>query len=112
MTNIEFTKKDLEEVAKLSRLHLDENEKEKFLEEMKEVLNYVGQVAEMTTGNVENSGGENYGKQFENSVNKNTVRDDNVLNEANSYTKDLLNDAPEVEDSFIKVSQVLDKHKK
>ncbi len=112
MSNIEFKKEDLENVAMLSRLSLTEEEKEKFLEQMKEVLEYVGQVSEMASGDMENSGGENYGKQFENSVNKNTIREDNVLNEANSYTEVLLNDAPEVEGNFIKVSQVLDKHKK
>ena len=73
MSNIEFTKKDLEDVATLSRLHLEEDEKEKFLGQMKEVLEYVGQVSEMASENVENSGGANYGKQFENSVNKNGI---------------------------------------
>jgi aspartyl/glutamyl-tRNA(Asn/Gln) amidotransferase C subunit len=112
MSNIEFKKEDLENVAMLSRLALSEKEKEIFLEQMKEVLEYVGQVSEMASGDIENSGGVNYGKQFENSINKNTIREDNVLNEANSYTEVLLNDAPEVEENFIKVSQVLDKHKK
>ena len=112
MSNIEFTKKDLEDVATLSRLHLKEDEKEKFLGQMKEVLEYVGQVSEMASENVENSGGANYGKQFENSVNKNVVREDIVLNEANSNTEDLLNNAPTREGNFVRVSQVLDKHKK
>lgn len=112
MSKIEFTKKDLEDVATLSRINLKEEEKEKFLGQMKEVLEYVGQVSEMASENVENSGGVNYGKQFENSVNKNIMREDIVLNEANSNTEDLLTDAPEREGNFVKVSQVLDKHKK
>lgn len=112
MSNIEFTKKDLESVATLSRLHLEESEKEKFLGQMKEVLEYVGQVSEMASENVENSGGVNYAKQFENSANKNIVREDIVLNEANSNTEDLLSDAPAREGNFVRVSQVLDKHKK
>ena len=51
--NIEFTKKDLENVAMLSRLSLIEEEKDKFLGEMKEILSYIGQVSEMASGNVE-----------------------------------------------------------
>ncbi len=109
--NVEFTKEDLENVAMLSRLHLSEEEKEKFLGQMKEVLEYVGQVRDMANAGVESSGGENYGKQFENSVNKNIMRDDLVLNEANKYTEILLEDAPARKDNFVKVSQVLDKHK-
>lgn len=112
MSNIEFKKEDLENVAMLSRLSLSNEEKDTFLGQMKEVLEYVGQVSDMASDDIENSGGANYGNQFENSVNKNTVREDNVLNNPNSYTEVLLNDAPEIEGSFIKVSQVLDKHKK
>lgn len=112
MSKIGFTKKDLEDVASLSRLHLKEEEKEKFLIQMKEVLEYVGKVSEIANENVENSGGINYSKQFENSVNKNIMREDIVLNEANNNTEDLLNDAPTREGNFVRVSQVLDKHKK
>ena len=70
MSNIEFTKKDLENVATLSRLSLTEEEKEKFLGEMKEILNYVGQVSEMAVGGIESSGGTEYGNQFLDSFNK------------------------------------------
>lgn len=111
MSNIEFTKKDLENVATLSRLHLNDEEKEKFLVQMKEILDYVGQVSEMADGSVEASGGENYGKQFDNSYNRDTVREDIVINPAHEYTEALLENAPARKDNFIKVSQVLDKHK-
>ena len=112
MSNIEFTKKDLENVAMLSRLNLSEKEKEKFLIEMQEILAYVGQVSEMASGNVESSGGENYRKQFIDSQNRDKTREDIVLNEGGSNTEILLADAPAREKDFVKVSQVLDKHKK
>lgn len=110
--NIEFTKEDLEKVAMLSRLSLTEEEKEKFLGQMKEILGYVGQISDMSDESVEASGGEHYGDQFENSINKNIMRNDEILNEAESYTEKILEDAPNREGKFIKVSQVLDKHKK
>lgn len=111
MANIEFTKKDLEHVALLSRLSLTEEEKEKFVGQMKEVLEYVGQISEMANGDIEASGGEGYGKRFLDSLNKNILREDNVLNEANSYTEALLENAPIRNGDYIEVSQVLDKHK-
>lgn len=111
MSKIEFTKEDLENVATLSRLHLTEAEKGKFLGEMKDILEYVGQVSEMTNGNVESSGGENYGKQFIDSINKNMVREDNVLTNPNEYTEALLENAPIRNGDYVEVSQVLDKHK-
>lgn len=112
MSNIEFTKKDLENVAMLSRLSLTEVEKEKFLLEMKEILNYVGQVADMAGGNLESSGGATYGDQFINSFNKNSWREDAILNQGGEYTEKLLRNAPDRQGDFVKVSQVLDKHKK
>lgn len=112
MSNIEFKKEDLENVALLARLDLKEGEKDKFLVEIKEILEYIGQVSNMASSQVENSGGVNYGKQFENSTNKNITREDLVLNEANNYTSSLLANAPAREGDFIKVPQVLNKHKK
>ncbi|MEI6352865.1 MAG: Asp-tRNA(Asn)/Glu-tRNA(Gln) amidotransferase subunit GatC [Candidatus Nomurabacteria bacterium] len=111
-SNIQFTKEDLEKVATLSRLSLTEEEKEKFLVEMQEILAYVGQVSDMASGDIESSGGSGYGNQFINSVNKNEMREDEILNQSNEYTERLLNDAPDRKDDFVKVSQVLDKHKK
>lgn len=109
MSNIEFTKKDLENVAMLSRLSLTEEEKEKFLVEMKEILNYVGQVGEMASGNIESSGGASYGNQFINSFNKDEMREDAILNEGGEYTEKLLADAPERKDDFVKVGKVIKK---
>jgi aspartyl-tRNA(Asn)/glutamyl-tRNA(Gln) amidotransferase subunit C len=109
MSNIEFTKEDLENVAMLSRLSLIEEEKEKFLNEMKEILNYVGQVGEMARGNLESSGGETYGDQFLNSFNKNEMREDAILNQGGEYTEKLLANAPDRQGDFVKVSKVIKK---
>ncbi len=109
MSNIEFTKKDLENVAMLSRLSLTEEEKEKFLIEMKEILNYVSQVGEMAGGNLKSSGGETYGDQFLNSFNKNEMREDAILNQGGEYTEKLLADAPDRQGDFVKVSKVIKK---
>lgn len=111
MSKIEFTKEDLENVANLARLKLTEEEKSKFLVEMQEVLEYVGQVSEMASEDIEASGGESYGERFKNSANKDRVREDNVLTEANEYTEALLENAPIRNGDYVEVSQVLNKHK-
>ena len=109
MSNIEFTKKDLENVATLSRLSLTEEEKEKFLIEMKDILHYVGQVGDIAKGNLESSGGSSYGNQFINSFNKNEMREDAILNQGGEYTEKLLVDAPDRQGDFVKVSKVIKK---
>ncbi len=111
MSKINITKQELENIAHLSRISLREEEKEKFLEEIKDILNYTEEVSKIENKKNQISGGENYSKQFENAINKNTIRDDLITNKANEYTESLLENAPEREDAFIKVSQVLDKHK-
>ncbi len=109
MSNIEFTKEDLENVATLSRLSLTEVEKDKFLTEMKEILNYVGQVADMAGENIESSGGAAYGDQFLDSFNKDEMREDAILNQGGDYTEKLLSDAPDRQGDFVKVSKVIKK---
>ena len=53
MSNIDFKKEDLENIVMLSRLSLSEEEKDTFLVQMKEILEYVGQVSEMTNEGLE-----------------------------------------------------------
>lgn len=113
MSKIEFKKEDLENVAKLSRLKVSEGEADKLLIQMREILNYIGLVSEITKGihNL-NSGSDGYGEQFVNTYNRNMIREDRALTEGNFYKKEILEDAPKSEDGFIVVSQVLAKHKK
>ena len=48
-----ITVKDVEHVAKLARLELTEEEKEKFTRQLGDVLKYVDQMNEVDTANVE-----------------------------------------------------------
>ena len=48
-----ITVKDVEHVAKLARLELTEEEKEKFTRQLGDVLKYVDQMNEVDTSNVE-----------------------------------------------------------
>ena len=109
MSNIDFTKEDLEKVATLSRLTIPENEKEEFVNKMKKVLEYIEEVNSINSEGINNSGEENYSKQFENTFNKDMMRDENLSNQGGEYTKDILENAPAMENNFIKVSKVIKK---
>ncbi len=111
MSKVEFKKEDLENVAKLSRLSINENEADKLLFQIKEILNYVGLVSEIANNGTSSSGGAGYGEQFVDTYNKNVIREDRALTEGNFYTKNILENSPKSENNYIVVSQVLAKHK-
>ena len=109
-----LSKEDLEKVALLSRLSLTESEKEKLLGQINRILGFVGQVRDLVDTGVESSGGENYGKQFESTQNKNRTRVDEIEieNGGGKFSEVLLSGTPSRLGDFVEVSQVLDKHKK
>jgi len=108
----EFTKEGLEKVAMLSRLSLTDSEKEKFLGEIKDILNFVSHIQDMATTETQSSDGKEYGEQFVNSVNKNIMREDKIENQGGEYTEEILANAPVRVGNFIEVTQVLEKFRK
>lgn len=111
MSEAKLTTEDLAGVAKLARLKLTEAELTQFTKEIGGVLEYASQVSAITEKNVEVSGEDGYSDQFSDSVNKGAVREDTISSSSLKTRQELLDDAPAVKDNFIKVSQVLDKHK-
>ena len=93
---MEFTVRDLENLAELARIELKEGEKDKMLEDFKSILNYVGEINKV-------SGTET----SEKSVTRNVVRDDIVANNSNEKAATLLDEAPDKENGFVKVTKVL-----
>ena len=112
MPKTEFTKADIEQVAKLARLNLSDTKIVEFTKAIGEVLSYAAQVSDISENNVEVSGSDGYGDQFIKSPNKDTVREDLISECSKKSRQEILLDAPATLDNFIKVSQVLDKHKK
>lgn len=111
MTQTKLTVEDLEQVAKLARLKLTPEELTQFTKEIGGVLEYASQVSAISERNAEVSGEDGYADQFSESVIKDTVREDVISSSSEKTLKELLADAPEVKDNFIKVTQVLAKHK-
>ncbi len=91
-----ITIKDVEHVAKLARLELTEEEKELYTKQLGAVLEYVNQMNEVDTSNVEPM------TQVINFVN--VMREDKVVYE---HTKEeLLKNAPQEEDGFFRVPKI------
>ena len=91
-----ITVKDVEHVAKLARLELNDAEKEKFTKQLGDVLKYVEQMNEVDTTNV---------KPMAHAFDiVNVMREDKVVSEI--ARDELLKNAPEEENGFFKVPKI------
>ena len=88
--------KDVEHVAKLARLELTEDEKEKFSKQLGDILTYVEQMNKIDTTNVE---------PMSHAIPLvNVMREDEIVSE---QTKDeLMANAPAKEDGFFRVPKI------
>ena len=91
-----ITVKDVEHVAKLARLNLTEEEKEKFTSQLGDVLKYVEQMNEVDTSDVEPM---SHAIDF-----VNVMREDEVKYEQTK--EELMKNAPDAEDGFFKVPKI------
>jgi aspartyl-tRNA(Asn)/glutamyl-tRNA(Gln) amidotransferase subunit C len=91
-----ITIKDVEHVAKLARLELTEEEKEKFTGQLGAVLEYVNQMNEVDTSDVEPMA---HAIDF-----SNVMREDKVVYEQTK--EELMKNAPYEEDGFFRVPKI------
>lgn len=91
-----ITIKDVEHVAKLARLELTDEEKELYTQQLGAVLEYVNQMNEVDTSNVEPM------TQVVDFVN--VMREDKVVYEQTK--EELLKNAPEEENGFFRVPKI------
>lgn len=91
-----ITKKQVEHVAKLARLSFDEEEKEKFADQLGKIIAYVDQLNELDTTDVE---------PMDQAVPKtNVMRDDVVVDTKN--LDDIIKNAPAEEDGYFRVPRI------
>ena len=91
-----ITKNDIEHLAKLARIGLDEDEKDSMTKELDSILGYVGQINEVS--------GEIKGERPKL---KNVMREDIVTHAREEYTEKLLGNAPQREGNYVKVKKIL-----
>lgn len=92
-----ITKKDVEHIAALAKLKFSEEEKEKFLHQLNVILEYIDQLNEVPTDNVE---------PLHHAVElSNVMRDDRI--DSHSTTEEALKNAPQRTEQFFKVPKVI-----
>ena len=97
-----LTKKEVEKIAELARLKLEEKEKEKFAEDLSSVIGYIQKLSEVNVEKVEPMTG---GTDLE-SI---TRQDDETKSISDPQTrKQILNAAPDREDDYFKVPSILE----
>ncbi len=91
-----FTEADLDNLSRLARIDIKEEEKQKMLADMQAILGYVSEINEV----------EGERTQGEETL-FNVVREDVVTHETGSNTDVILANAPFVKDGYVEVMQVL-----
>jgi aspartyl/glutamyl-tRNA(Asn/Gln) amidotransferase C subunit len=94
---MQFTEKDLDTLSSLSRIDIDPTEKSRMLEDVRAILGYISEINSVE----ESSRGKEEYQLF------NVVREDAVTTETGSKTASLLNEAPNSQDGYVQVKQVL-----
>lgn len=90
--------KDVEHVAKLARLELTEGDKQRFTNQLTNILGYIEKLSEIDTANVE--------PMMHAVPDENVVRQDIVI-ESTSHDE-IMQNAPEKEGNFFKVKKVIE----
>jgi len=90
--------KEIEKLAALARIKMEDAEKEQFGKDIDAILGYVDTIktAEVSLDQSATVGAV-----------KNVLRDDAQANESGAHTEALLNEAPQREDDYIQVKKIL-----
>lgn len=89
---------DIEKLAKLSRLELRDEEKQGVLKDLQSILGYVSEINSVVASTEERSISDL----------RNVVRADENPHTRGEFTEDILNNAPDKQDGYIKVKQVFE----
>lgn len=91
-----MTHEEIKKLGFLARIEVSQEEIVRFAGDMDNILNFIQQIESVDISNVATS------YRF-----KNITREDNDPYEKGQFTQDLLREAPETLDSFIKVKKIL-----
>jgi aspartyl-tRNA(Asn)/glutamyl-tRNA(Gln) amidotransferase subunit C len=87
---------EIKKLGDLARIEVSETEIAQFKQNLESILAYVDQIQNADVGDVE-----------EVHMVKNVVREDDNMIPTGTYTEDILNEAPDAKDGFIKVKKIL-----
>jgi aspartyl-tRNA(Asn)/glutamyl-tRNA(Gln) amidotransferase subunit C len=90
--------KDIEKLAKLARIKLTEEEKERLLKEIDPILGYVNQLKEVSSI---------VGEEKKVGDHRNIMREDSDSNNPGFVTEEIVKNMPDSQDNLLKVKKVL-----
>lgn len=94
---------EIKKLADLARIDMSEEEMLEIAKDFKSILAYVDQIKEVSkNGNLQSISNDK-----NNYFIRNVGRDDIVTNKGGEFTQDILADAPDTKDGFLKVKQIL-----
>lgn len=96
-----MNKNEVQKLAKLARVYIEDSEAETLSHEFENILNYVGEIKEANLGTSE------IGVENKELVLKNVMREDTLPHEPGLYTKELLREVPQTEAGFVKAKKIL-----
>lgn len=94
-----MNKEEVKHLATLARLKLTEEEIEKYAKDLGGILDYIEKIKEVSDV------GEDF--KIENASIRNVMREDIEPILPGTYTDDLLKEAPEIKDGYVKVKKIL-----
>ncbi len=97
---MQFRKKDIEYIEKLTRIKLSEQERGELVLQLTKILNYVNKLKEVNTDKI------SYDGYLQESSKKNVLRKDEVKQSLSN--KEVLENAPQKEGDFFKVAKIID----
>jgi aspartyl-tRNA(Asn)/glutamyl-tRNA(Gln) amidotransferase subunit C len=97
---MKITRKDVDYVARLARLKLSDEEKEKFALQLEAIISHIDQLKELDTTNIQPT---SHILDL-----KNAWREDNALRSSEELLEDILKNAPAREGNFFKVKKVME----
>ncbi len=89
--------KEIENLTRLCRIELSDDEKRELSGEMDSILDFVDQIQTVEVGDKKRTVGKL----------RNVMREDVDPHESGLYTKDILEEAPKTENGYIKVKKIL-----
>ena len=92
-------KEDIEHLASLARIKLTEEEKDGLVDDLSSIVSYVSEVSEIASDDIDSE--PEVGARF------NVFRKDEVTNEADQFTDDILAEMPDTDGRYMKVKKIL-----
>lgn len=89
--------KDIEALAKLARIEIEEDQKKGLIKDLEAVLGYVSDVQNASDVKVEHIAG----------TLRNVMREDANPHASGLFTKDIIAEAPSEKDGYVKVKKIL-----